>query len=232
MATRKKPVTTIVKADVDLALTDTELEAVRGRLAPMLDAVQAALEAKDAVLDKLEPIIAAIEVTDDAAQADAVSWATDISRELDAIEATRTRFTGPLNAILRMVNGWFKPRSERLTALRKALDAKTGAYFQAQRAKQTAALQAAAAAHRAGDHETAALAVTEANNARTITPGNATFREVWQAEIVNPSLIPRAWCLPNESAINRHARECPIDVAPTPIAGVKFTKVPDVRIRR
>lgn len=233
MATRKNAI--VPAGGAALATTrldDAELEAVRSRLAPLLTGLETELARKVAMLDKLEPIIAAIDVNSDATLTDAVSWATDVSRELDQVEAVRTSFTGPLNAILRTVNGWFKPVSSRLEALRKQLDSKTGAYHVAQRAAQTAALQAAADAHRAGDHETAALAVTAANNARTVTPGNATFREVWQAKIVNPSLVPRAWCVPNESAINKHARECPADVAPSPIAGVEFAKVPEVRIRR
>lgn len=232
MATRKKPTAIVTTDGEGLALTSAELEAVRSRLEPLINEVKAKLEAKSAMLDKLEIIIGAVEVTSDETLADAVSWATDVARELDALEATRTGFTGPLNAILRTVNGWFKPVSSRLAGFRETLDERTGTYAVAQKAKQTAALQAAAVAHRAGDHEAAAIAVTEANNARSVTPANATFREVWQAKIVNPSLVPRAWCVPNESAINRHARECPIDVAPAPIVGVEFTKVSDVRIRR
>jgi hypothetical protein len=50
----------------------------------------------------------------------------------------------------------------------------------------------------------------------------------WKAEVVDLATLPREWMLPNQAALDAHARSTKGMI---PIAGVKFTEVKGLAIR-
>ena len=58
-------------------------------------------------------------------------------------------------------------------------------------------------------------------------PKGVTYIDHWVAEIIEPNLVPRQYCVPDQAALNKHAKE---NKGQIPIPGVKF--VNDRTIRR
>lgn len=72
-------------------------------------------------------------------------------------------------------------------------------------------------------------AVTEALNVRQENTqqklDGVRVKLKWIATVVDPELVPREWCKPDDQAIGAHARGFQENDTPTPIAGVEFQLV-------
>jgi hypothetical protein len=201
-------------------------------LAPVFAFSQSTLDAKRAQIAEANQIVARLAVSDAVSLAEANEWLQLIVQEKDAIEDMRTSVTKPLNATLKQINSWFKPIADLCAKAESNLKHEIGRYAAAERQKQQLAFQAASLAHSAGAHTAARTALAVASSAETQTPQGTSVREVWRAEIINPAAVPPAFLIPNEPAIQAHARTTPVDVAPVPIAGVRFYKDQIVTVRR
>jgi len=201
-------------------------------LVPLFAFSPAELEHKKSVLIDANNFIQTLHVTDEATLATADKLCKGLASERKAIEEMRTSLTRPLNAALKTANGWFKPLLELCEGAEAHLKKhEIGRYLAEQRALQEKAYQAAASAHVAGAHAEAQSALAVASSVTTAAPHGTSVREVWRAQVIDPELIPRQYLIPDEPAIQRHARGTPIDQVPEPIPGVRFFKEPIVTVR-
>jgi hypothetical protein len=128
-------------------------------------------------------------VIEDAATAEVI--AAELTAELgrfDAIEAMRTTATGPLNALKRTIDGWFKPGKEKSQALISLYKSALSAWFNRLNAEKEAALLTAATAAQAGDVQglTQALNVV---NAPTQLPTGTSYVQRWKARVCDMQLF-------------------------------------------
>jgi hypothetical protein len=127
------------------------------------------------------------------------------------LEKQRTPVSKPLNAILRGVNGCFKPADTALAALEGAwVRAINDQRARAQVEKQRLLLAAQRASQEAQAAETVAAAETATQVAREALVAaseaaqeaeGTTFIDRWRFEIVDPAALPREYLCPNERKI-------------------------------
>lgn len=115
---------------------------------------------------------------------------------------------------------------------RDDLAAAIGAYTSiigAYNARKLEARREALAEAQAAARQRDTAAVTEALNVRQENAkqklDGVAVKLRWIATVVDPELVPREWCTPDEKAINAHARGFTENDTPAPIAGVEFQLV-------
>jgi hypothetical protein len=174
--------------------------------------------------------IEALEVNtpEDLALANALIHAVAVKKKES--DAKLKAATDPINAALKEIRSWFKPRSDFLTLARALLEPKIGGYLAAQQRAREEALQAAQALHMAGNHGATAQALNVASAAETTAPG-LTARYTWRAVVINPALVPYEYLTPDVAKIQGHAKGFKEHEEPTPIGGVRFEKELDLRVR-
>jgi hypothetical protein len=140
--------------------------------------------------------LASLKVTNELNYKRAVELGTANKRVLNQIEAFRKAITQPLNDQIKNINSMFKKISARFTEndekIRKAL-----------------------LTYQNGRKDTETIQNVNASNG-----GRATIQERWTFEIVNPDLVPREWCIPDEVKIGRAVRAGLM----TELPGVKIFK--------
>ena len=139
-----------------------------------------------------------------------------------AIEDERTSVTKPLNAVLRTVNGWFKPLSGVLGEVETLCKQKLWDYDRLIEAQQRAQLQAASEAYKAGQVEAATEALAAIPD-KPITAGTSigTSRVL---RVVCADLVPREYCSPDAALLGR----VPAGVE---VPGCVWEDVANVRVR-
>jgi hypothetical protein len=142
----------------------------------------------------------------------------DIKTQFKQIEKERKAVTDPLNAVIKKVNGWFKPTKDDFTKIEKAIKRKMADYQLSQKQKQTEALEQAV---EQGD----ARFLQKASSLQMPKVQGISNRVVWKFEIEDESLLPREFLMPDERAIAQVVNEQQGD---TKIPGVKVIK--DVQI--
>ncbi len=152
-------------------------------------------------------------------------WANQVAHRAAELEKTwearRKAEVGPFNKLVKTVNGHFNPIVECAETIKKACGKALGAYEDAKLAYRQQALQAAQQSYLAGDTGAATQALAVMNELGGDGPAGISLGKKWVAKIVNPELVPREWCCPDEKEINRHARETPAHETPQ-IPGVEF----------
>lgn len=149
----------------------------------------------------------------------------EVKEKYTELEKKRTSITKPMNVALREVNNLFRPIKEALERGEKLLKRKIADYQLEQEQRNTAALQAAAAA---AEPEEAQEALAEVEVVES--PKGVNVRYVWRAKIVNEDLLPREYLTPDVRKIEAHARDAG-DAEPFAIPGVLFEKSPIVSSR-
>ncbi len=204
------------------------------------DDLDAALEpqlvAKRKDYDDCLALASAMRVVDASSLAVADEFAKDLLRERDQLEEVRKSGPGALDKIVRHLNAKFKPLRDTLDAAVANLKKERGDYLIAQKRQQTESFQAAAAAHMAGEHASAQVALEVAAAANTTAPKGTSVRQVWQVKRVVPEMMVLSTpdvpgLVPDEAAIAAYARKFPEGETPV-IAGVVFELVPQVTDRR
>jgi len=198
---------------VQIQFSPTQLEAKRTELA-LVSSAAAGLQVRSA---------------EDAIQATELLRA--VKAEAKALEEMRTSVKRPLVEAGRQLDSWFRSLSELLDRAEKALKSAVGAWQVEERRRYTAAFTAAAEAHAAADHAAVQSALIQASACSTTAPQGTTIREVWQATIVDPGAVPRAWCVPDEVRIRASARVCPPTAQPKPIPGVEYRLTSAMTVR-
>jgi hypothetical protein len=179
---------------------------------------------------------AALKVVDPDTLAAANEMLKELLREHDGIEAVRKSGPGALDKIVKHGNGKFKPLRDTLDAAIANLKHEIGAFMVAQRKQQAENYQAAAAAHVAGNHEAAQVAMVVASEAITTAPQGSTVKEVWEVERYELGLMvlstpEHPGLAPDEKAINAYLRALPAGEEPA-LPGVICRLVPAVSTRR
>lgn len=208
----------------------TLLDDLRTRISPYL--------AEKVELYKATAALAeAVNVTDADSLALADNLNKEILLELDGLEAVRESGPGAFGRIARALNADFKALRDPLAGAVAGLKQRIGAHVVAERKKQTENYQAAAAAHVAGDHGQAQVALAAAGEAETAAPKGTHVKEVWAVERFVIELMTASadeahpGLTPNLQAINAHLRKTPIGENPG-LPGVICKKVPAVTSRR
>lgn len=169
---RKKKQDTVL-AGTDLAKRDT-LETERQRTVDALKLAESAPVETAEQRDKLS------------------GWVSKSAERVKELEAERKLTTDPLNAELKLVNGWYKPVRDAHEAFQRAAKARIQARLEELKAAQDAALaQIEAGAGQAPD-EAFAIAHQPVE-----TPAGMTTRTVREVQVVYPEMIPRTFLLPN-----------------------------------
>jgi len=113
----------------------------------------------------------------------------EVMGHYNRLDEREKQATGPLNKALKVIRDWFRPAKEDYAAAKIAIKDKIAAYHTLRTKERQAALEAAAAAHRAGDAAATQIAVTAVPEAPPKTDG-ASVRVVWTYELVDFALVP------------------------------------------
>lgn len=144
----------------------------------------------------------------------------DIKTQFKAIEKERKTVTEPLNAIIKKVNGWFKPASKDFEKIEKTIKRKMADYQLSQKQRQNEALAQAV------EQEDPRF-LQKATSLQMEKVQGISSRVIWRFEIVNTDLLPDHLCkrVPDNEAIDKIVQEKRDDTA---IPGVRVIK--DVQI--
>ncbi len=164
-------------------------------------------------------------VNDQASAQGAADWLGDVQTELKAIKAMKDSALRPMRESEQQIRDWFRPIEEALSQAVDVIKAKIGEYELANRQLQREAFSRAADLYDSGDDIAARAEIVVANgHAANRKPSGASTREVWEAEIVDASAVPREWCVPDERRIAALARTTPADSDPVQIPGVRYVR--------
>jgi hypothetical protein len=153
----------------------------------------------------------------------AETWAKRCAIVAKATAAELKRNVEPINAAKDLVTEAFKPRIDAAKALKTRLGQELASYQIRKRDAAAALLQASAEAHLQGDHVRAASTLAAMSELRpNDKPEGLTFKRVWRARVTAPELVPREYCVPSESMLNKSVKDVPDDTEPPPVAGVEF----------
>lgn len=155
----------------------------------------------------------------------------DLLIRLDEVEAAMKLDLTPFKAGEKEVRDRYRPLLDGLVQCIDEIKGRVAKELQAQAHAKQATLALASQALQAGNRSEALALVNQSTQVATPVKGVG-LREEWRATIVAPDLVPRAWCEPAESRINRHAKACPASSDPEPIPGVEFKLVPITSYRR
>jgi hypothetical protein len=180
------------------------------------------LEGKKTLFEETLTYVASVELKNEDSLIEANALLKDLKAELKAIDEMKTSATKPMNESLKIVRAWFRPLEDLGEAIEAKLKQKIATCTLALRKKAEEDSQKLLAAADSSDYNTLTTLVQEAQVAPTLK--GTSVREVWVATIAYPNAVPRDWCVPDDKRIAAHARNTPIEQAPTPIAGVTFMK--------
>lgn len=188
---------------------------------------------KQELLTQALHAVSRLEVTDVASADVAAGWLGDLQDELKAIKAMKESALKPMRESEKQIRDWFRPLEELLTQAVAVVKQKIGEYDLANKQLQREAFARASEQHQAGNHIAARAEIQASNeHAARTGPKGTTTREVWEAQIVDASLVPREWCIPDEKRIAAMARSTHCDADPVAIPGVQYVRRPSVTGRR
>jgi hypothetical protein len=192
------------------------IDAVRETVGTQL-AVQAEAEDEVGVAREALTEIQGLPITSDADLAFAAEILGEVKGHYNRLEERKKQATGPLNAALATIRSWFKPAQDHYAAAEKTLKEKIAAYHTLRAQERQAALDAAAAAHSAGDSAATQIAIAAVPPAPPKIDG-VSVREEWTYEVVAFGLVPEKFKVINHAVL---------------LAAVKetkgFTNIPGIR---
>ena len=142
--------------------------------------------------------------------------------KLKEIEGQRLAVVTPLNQAHDAVQALFREPKARLGALIEFIEGRLKAWTLAKEKDRLLALAEAAkaATARDGDKLTTALQKSAASQPTKIA--GVSIKPKWVARIINPGMITRDYCVPDQKLLDAHAARFRPDEEPEPIPGVKF----------
>lgn len=214
-------VTLTAKDPVEAAGLQAGLEAIStpppAEITPAASVQVEVEEYKGSISEYLDGLDAFV-ITSDDDMAYANELLIYVKSQYKTLEDRRKSVSKPLNDVLKTYNAWFKPA---LTALKDAetlLKQKIAEATATARRAQDEALKLVEASQGEGPAEVLAIA-----HGRDVVhvPDNVSIREVWDCEVVDPDLVPRAFCDPNPQRLLAYVNAFG---AQAEVAGVKFFK--------
>lgn len=154
--------------------------------------------------------------------------------EKASIIEQRRKATGPLYAVIKTVEAWFRPWLEPYERIEPVLRKSIGDYEIAQvRARTQAMAEAtrlvASPTPPTGSDFTAALV---AANAAPVRVAGASAQVYWVAEVIAPDLLQREFLCPDLAKIQAHADRFDSHQTPSAIPGVRFNLGASTRVRK
>lgn len=146
---------------------------------------------------------------------------------LKQAEADRLEATAPVRGLLDGMRSWWKPYTDALVALEKAIKARLARHDEYQRAL-AAAEQAKAAEAFAAGNVAAGQAALAAVPAQTAMPAGVSMRKTWNYEIVDPSAVPAEFWSIDHGKIAAHMKA---STPPAVVPGVRFFQETGVAVR-
>lgn len=186
------------------AVIDAVGETVGTQLAS--PAVQAEAEDETGVAKEALAEIQGLPITNDADLAFAAEILGEVKGHYNRLEERKKQATGPLNAALKTIRSWFQPAQDHYSSAEKVLKDKIAAYHAMRAKERQAALDAAAAAHQAGDNEATQVAIAAVPPAPPKIDG-VSVRDDWTYEVVAFGLVPDKYKVINHALLTAAVRE-------------------------
>ncbi len=158
-------------------------------------------------------------IEDDAGYAQATACLRTARDAKNDVDARRKRFTEPLHEVKSRIDALFKPLVAATTGLERSYRDRMNAYDTRKEDERRAAARAAAEAVAT---QTVALAAIPPP---PVAPAGVTAKRVWKFRIVDPLLVPRHLCSPDEKKIKAHGP------GPGEMPGVEWYEESEVRVR-
>lgn len=150
--------------------------------------------------------IEALPVTTDEELAFAAEILVDCKTAWSTLETQKKTATDPLNATIKTIRDWFRPAQDLYVKAESALKAKIAAYHRFKQEEKAAAMLAAQAVVATGTEQEIRAAVEAIPDLAPRVEG-VSVRETWTYEIVDLSLLPREWMVPNHQALAEAAKQ-------------------------
>lgn len=166
---------------------------------------------------------------------------TGLARRLDAVEKMRRSAVDPLNAVVKTINGWFKPATDALKEGMSTCKGALGAYRLAQAKALAAADAKVAAAAERGDNRALVRALEASTRAASAgESGRAVVRFRWTVKSAHPAKMAqhaeaRSFLVADVKALESWANSLQNDergVVEPEVPGVTFEKTAIVGAKR
>ena len=164
------------------AIQITPLTEVEKAIKPELEST----EQSAALVEKLQ-------VGNDAEMEVAAQWIAEVMTSKKDIDAKRKVFTGPLMAVVKEINDFFRPALDALDTMEKTLKSRISEHITTNMASRDALLASVA------DQPTADQKASAIEMASTLVPKAITgvsIREAWDGELIDPTALVK-WAVAN-----------------------------------
>lgn len=157
-------------------------------------------EATNEAVDASEALasIKGFEIVDNDTLEFAAEILADVKGKNNRLEEMKHTATKPMNEALKAVRSWFAPAQNHYAEAEVILKNKIAAYHREIEVKRAAAI---AKIDDAADSPTITIALAELGQAQKPVTQGVSVTEVWDFEIVNASLLPREFLMPDEKKI-------------------------------
>jgi len=195
-------------------------EELQEQLVPYQGAQKEAIENHDTAKEVLASI-KAMEIVDDASFKEAADILKQVKTWTKELEGKRDSVTKPLNAVLTVIRGWFKPTLDTLSQAEASLKHSIAGYELMARAKNEAAMKAMAEAAQAKDMPGVSLAVSGIVGTPKVAGLNV--RKVLKWRVVDASQVPREYLSIDPSKVDAAVTAAKGTITPVPsIPGIEF----------
>ncbi len=178
--------------------------------------------------EQLEPIEKLLATPGLAVTTEHIAWFNDRAHQFSevhkAVKARRRQLCAKPERELEQINSHWMHIEKRAEELKKQCARRVAELEHVREGERRAALQAAAAAHVAGDTATAQAALAIVNNTSTEKTEGLSTKVVWRARVIDAELVAReapALCTPDPAKMKAYCAR--YDVFQTPkIPGLEF----------
>jgi hypothetical protein len=185
-------------------VADNPMVQVRQALSQWAAAEKTRLNAMLPELEEDVVVCQELEVNSDEMQKAAEQALASVKADLKELENSRTGNTKPINMVKKEIDSWYKPAKGLLSECKGLLEGKLKTY----RAKcQAEAERLQAEARDAGAPDVVRDALVAANEARPVDNDGTAYIDRWKAEVVDASLLPREFLMPDLKAIEAVVKE-------------------------
>jgi len=152
----------------------------------------------------------------------------EIRTKKKVLEGERSKATGPLYKVIRLVEGWFRPAIQHYEKAENKLKKRIGEYHVSKRIEMQAALEIAGEASMHGDKLGASAAMQVATEAKVHKVPGVGVSDVVKYKLVDLAEVPREFLKLDDDAVSAYIAE---HGAEAKIPGLKIWKDVNVSAR-
>jgi hypothetical protein len=197
------------------AIVETTGETVSTSLAPK--EVQTEAEDEISVAKETHVEIDGFTIATDEDLAFAGECLGEVKGHWNRLEERKKQVTGPLNAALQVIRGWFQPAQSHYAASEVTLKAKIAGYHAMRAKERQAALDAAAAAVQVGNSEATRVAIAAVPPPPPKLVG-ISVQDAWEYEVFDFTLVPDRFKVVNHALV---MAEVKLNKGATQIPGIR-----------